>query len=49
MKEITPLLLQCGKTIEIILDMEMSHEAPGYISHYTKKIADDIFKEIDVY
>lgn len=43
MKEITPLLLQFGKTIKIILDIEMSHKALGYISLCARKIADNIF------
>lgn len=48
MKEITPLLLQFGETIKIILDIEVSHEALGYISLSAWKIADNIFKETDV-
>lgn len=48
MKEITPLLLQFGKTIKIILDIEISYEALEYISLCAWKKADNIFKETDV-
>lgn len=38
MKAITPLLLQFGKTIKIILDIEISHEALGkWQTIYSKK------------
>ena len=37
MKTITPLLLQFGKTIKIILDIEISHEALGKQIIYSKK------------
>lgn len=38
MKVITPLLLQFGKTIKIILDIEISHEALGkWQTIYSKK------------
>jgi hypothetical protein len=48
MKEITPLLLQFGETIQIILDIEISHEALGHILFRAWKIADNIFKETDI-
>lgn len=44
MKEITPLLLQFGETIQIILDIEISHKAPRHILLCALKIADNIFK-----
>lgn len=49
MKEITPLLLQFGETVQIILDIEISHEAPGHILLCALKIEDNIFKETDVH
>lgn len=38
MKEITPLSLQFGKTIKVIWDIEISHEALGKLQTvYSKK------------
>lgn len=48
MKEIALLLLQFGKTIKVILDIEISHEALGYISLCAWEIANNICKETDV-
>lgn len=49
MKEITPLLLQFGETIQIVLDIEVSHKAPGHILLCALKIADNVFKETGIH
>lgn len=49
MKEITPLLLQFGETIQIAVDIEISHKAPGHILLCALKIGDNLFKEPGVH
>lgn len=49
MKEITPLLLQFEETMQTVLDIEVSYQAPGHILLCALKIADNVFKETGIH